>query len=394
MRVLVVVGARPNFMKAAPLLRALARRERDGAAPRFETVLVHTGQHYDQAMSSQFFADLEMPRPDHDLGVGGGSHAAQTAEIMRRFEPVLAAERPDAVVVVGDVNSTLACALVAAKTAGSASAARPLIAHIEAGLRSGDRSMPEEINRILTDQLADLLFVTEPSGVEHLRREGRPPAAIHFVGNTMIDCLLALRAKAAASPVLGRLGLLDELGAPKRYALLTLHRPANVDRREPFAEILAGLDGLAERMPIIFPVHPRTRGRLAEFALDSAMALPRLTEPLGYLDFLSLMERAALVVTDSGGIQEETTCLGVPCVTVRDNTERPVTIEKGTNLLAGTIAAGIRAAIREQLARPAGRPAPPENWDGRAAERIVAILAQALAQHLPLGAAEPAAMGV
>lgn len=375
-KVLIVVGARPNFMKAAPIISAIAAHNRADRGPAMHAVLVHTGQHYDAVMSDRFFEDLELPRPDHHLGVQGGSHAAQTADIMREFEPVLAAERPQAVVVVGDVNSTLACALVAAKAFGGQNGRRPLIAHVESGLRSGDKSMPEEINRILTDQLADLLFVTEPSGVENLLREGRSRAAIHLVGNTMIDSLRRLRPRALTSPILARLGLSD--GALKRYALLTLHRPANVDQREVFGEIIAGLKELAHQMPIVFPVHPRTRGRIAEFGLERDLAQLRTIEPLGYLDFLCLMEHAALVVTDSGGIQEETTYLGVPCVTVRTSTERPITIDRGSNVLAGTSAGSIRATIRLQLKRQGGETEAPEGWDGRAAERIVAILSEGL----------------
>ena len=405
MKVMSVVGARPNFMKVAPIIAAIKshneRIVRDkGHQPAPEPIfhiLVHTGQHYDQRMSDSFFADLNLPIPDVHLGVGSGSHAAQTAEIMRKFEEVLTREKPDVMVVVGDVNSTLACALVASKISFDLSGARPLVAHVEAGLRSFDRSMPEEINRILTDQLADLLFVTEEDAIHNLTREGVPASKIHFTGNTMIDSLLACKEKAAASTILHRLGLSangnnhGSSGSPMRYALLTLHRPANVDRRDAFLNILDGLEEAAKELPIIFPAHPRTQKRITEFGLEHRLdwrqmqhkdggissmdgaAGVHVTEPLGYLDFLWLMSNACLVVTDSGGIQEETTCLGVPCVTVRENTERPVTVTVGTNVLAGVHKDGIRAAIRRQLeSKTSG--AVPELWDGNSAARILDVL--------------------
>jgi len=405
MKVMSVVGARPNFMKVAPIIAAIqshneriVRGKGDRPAPEpISHILVHTGQHYDQRMSDSFFADLNLPIPDVHLGVGSGSHAAQTAEIMRKFEEVLTREKPDVMVVVGDVNSTLACALVASKISYDLSGARPLVAHVEAGLRSFDRSMPEEINRILTDQLADLLFVTEEDAVHNLTREGVPASKIHFTGNTMIDSLLACKEKAAASRILHRLGLGANGnhngfgGSTMRYALLTLHRPANVDRRDTFLNILDGLDEAAKELPIIFPAHPRTQKRIAEFGLEhrldwrqmqhkgGAVSSPNgaagvhVTEPLGYLDFLWLMSNACLVVTDSGGIQEETTCLGVPCVTVRENTERPVTVTVGTNILAGVHKDGIRAAIRRQLNSKTSA-AVPELWDGNSAARILDVL--------------------
>lgn len=413
-KIMTVVGARPNFMKAAPLLAAIKdfnkRRARsananDVGAPRFtlESVLVHTGQHYDEAMSDRFFADLTIPAPDVHLGVGSGSHAAQTGEIMRRFEEVLLKEKPDLLVVVGDVNSTVACALVAAKISFDSNGTRPLIAHVEAGLRSLDRTMPEEINRIVTDHVADILFVTEKSGLDNLRREGIPDGKVHFVGNTMIDSLVAFRQKARSSPILETLGLRNgsthaSSNGRARYALLTLHRPSNVDQPATFLNILEGLEDLAKACPVIFPVHPRTRKKIAEFGLErffgseldgtreanspatGANGHIRLVEPLGYLDFLCLMEQAALVVTDSGGIQEETTCLGIPCVTVRENTERPITLEVGTNVLAGTSKEGIRRATRRQLeSKPAG--AVPEAWDGKSAERILRVISQAIAER-------------
>jgi UDP-N-acetylglucosamine 2-epimerase (non-hydrolysing) len=384
MKILSVVGARPNFMKMAPIVAAIdchnrqfAARQSAGmneAASPIQHVLVHTGQHYDSAMSDSFFADLNLAEPDVHLGVGSGSQATQTAEIMRKFEEVLLQERPDVLIVVGDVNSTVACALVAAKIPSSVLGGRPLIAHVEAGLRSFDRTMPEEVNRVLTDHLSDLLFVTEESGLRNLAREGIAAEKVHFVGNTMIDSLVACTERAESSNILSRLELRT---AP--YALLTLHRPANVDEREAFVHILNGLDDLARVHTIIFPAHPRTRRRITEFGLDACVdSRIRLVEPLGYLDFLCLMKNATIVVTDSGGIQEETTCLGVPCVTVRENTERPVTIEAGTNVLAGVRSDGIRAAIKGQLeARTSG--VTPRFWDGRSAARIVDVIVRSAA---------------
>jgi UDP-N-acetylglucosamine 2-epimerase (non-hydrolysing) len=398
-KIITVVGARPNFMKAAPIIAAigdhnarLAVSPGPGGAGEFrfslQNVLVHTGQHYDEVMSDRFFADLNIPKPDVHLGVGSGSHAAQTAEIMKRFEEVLLRERPDVLVVVGDVNSTLACALVTAKISFDDQGTRPLIAHVEAGLRSFDRGMPEEINRILTDHVADLLFVTEQSGLRNLCKEGIPDGKVHFVGNTMIDSLLAFKAKADSSDILDRLSLRNGNGGHKatdetaRYALLTLHRPSNVDQRATFLNILEGLEELSNTYPVIFPAHPRTQKRLAEFGLERffetgntshADGRIRLVEPLGYLDFLCLMGHAAVVVTDSGGIQEETTCLGIPCVTVRENTERPVTVRVGTNILAGTSKEGIRQATRQQLASKVSA-AVPEAWDGKSAQRILDVI--------------------
>lgn len=389
MKAIVVVGARPNFMKAAPILRAMAEANRNGAVP-ISPVLVHTGQHYDAAMSDAFFADLNLPDPDIHLGVGSASHASQTAEIMRKFEGVLESERPDAVIVVGDVNSTVACALVTAKMSFDAEGSRPLLAHVEAGLRSFDRLMPEECNRVVTDHLADLLFVTEESGLRNLENEGVPRDRVFFVGNTMIDSLLACEKRAESSRILQCLGLNASAGngsthnAP--YVLLTLHRPANVDNRGAFLEILEGLRGIDEG--IVFPAHPRTQKKIQQHELESyfdfrngeLQTLPncpngaiRTIDPLGYLDFLCLMKNASLVVTDSGGIQEETTCLGVPCVTVRENTERPITLTAGTNILGGTRRDSIRAAISQQLQRTHHRSFP-ERWDGKAGSRIVEIL--------------------
>jgi UDP-N-acetylglucosamine 2-epimerase (non-hydrolysing) len=408
MKVMIIVGARPNFMKAAPLIAAIREHnERTAAlstdnqliaAETIQQILVHTGQHYDETMSGSFFADLQLPKPDVHLGVGSGSHAAQTAEIMRRFEEVLLQERPDALVVVGDVNSTVACALVAAKISFDSHGMRPRIAHVEAGLRSFDRTMPEEVNRIVTDHVSDLLFVTEESGIQNLKLEGIPDEKIHFVGNTMIDSLLTFKDKADNSIVLDALALRshsNEHGSTNgisRYALLTLHRPSNVDDRETFQSILEGLEELSRSCPIVFSAHPRTRKRIAEFGLEHYFQLQdgnhsgngsrhtreangiRLLDPLGYLDFLCLMKHAALVVTDSGGIQEETTCLGVPCVTVRENTERPVTITCGTNTIAGTRKDNIRDAVIAQANRQASARVP-EKWDGMAGARIVEIIA-------------------
>jgi UDP-N-acetylglucosamine 2-epimerase (non-hydrolysing) len=376
MTILTVVGARPNFMKAAPIISAIAKHNSRallaGPNAAIRHILVHTGQHYDDRMSGSFFTDLELSPPDMDLGVGSGSHAVQTAEIMKKFETVLLTERPDVVIVVGDVNSTVACALVTAKISFDAAGSRPLIVHVEAGLRSFDRTMPEEINRILTDHVSDLLCVTEESGVRNLRAEGIPPHQVHFVGNTMIDSLLAFRNKAETSTILEDLGL-----RTRPYALMTLHRPANVDSPETFSSILSGLEELAEDYPIVFPVHPRTRARIEAFGFPSTWGTSLiLTEPLGYLDFMCLMKHAALVVTDSGGIQEETTCLGVRCVTVRENTERPITVSHGTNVIAGTDGRRIQDAIRQQLARSyEGRT--PEKWDGRAATRILDVVIRA-----------------
>jgi UDP-N-acetylglucosamine 2-epimerase (non-hydrolysing) len=342
-------------MKIAPLMAELRRR------PGAEAVLVHTGQHYDERMSQLFFVELGIPRPDVGLDVGSGSHATQTAEVMKRFEPVLLTHRPDAVLVVGDVNSTLACTLTAVKLGVP-------VAHVEAGLRSFDRTMPEEINRILTDAISHWLFVTERAGVDNLRREGVHDERIHLVGNVMIDTLLACRERAEASPVLDRLGLTSG-----RFAVLTLHRPANVDDPAVFGELLSAIERLQRELPIVFPVHPRTRKALEGTRARSLPGL-LLTEPLGYLDFLKLMAHARLVLTDSGGIQEETTVLGVPCLTLRNNTERPVTVEQGTNRLVGLAPERIVAAGLEVLHAPPAASRVPELWDGRAAARVVDVL--------------------
>ena len=401
LKIVTVVGARPNFMKVAPVLQAIHERNKKSVERglQIQHLLVHTGQHYDTLMSDQFFSDLNLPRPDVHLGVGSGSQGSQTAEILRKFEDVATREWPDVVVVVGDVNSTVACALATAKLPASKHRGRPLIAHIEAGLRSFDRMMPEEINRIVTDHLSDLLFVTEKSGLVNLRREGIPDKRVFFVGNTMIDSLLAFTDRADESAILDSLTLRAGAGRNgsggeiQPYALLTLHRPSNVDEKTAFLKILKGLEYLSSQLPIIFPVHPRTRKRIEEFGLQQyfevsgAAAVPStnspvastgtkgiyLVDPLGYIDFLCVMKHARLVLTDSGGIQEETTCLGVPCVTIRENTERPVTVKRGTNIVAGTSIPGIRRAIRQQMGRKMRRQVP-EKWDGKTAQRIVDIL--------------------
>jgi UDP-N-acetylglucosamine 2-epimerase (non-hydrolysing) len=353
MKLLHVVGARPNYMKAASVMRAV------GDDGRFAQVLVHTGQHYDAAMNDVFFSDLGLPAPDHYLGVGGGSHAEQTARVMIAFEHVLAAERPDRVVVVGDVNSTLAAALVAVKRGVP-------VDHVEAGLRAFDRSMPEEINRLVTDALADLLFTHSPEAREHLLREGRPAAAVHYVGNVMVDALDRHLPAARARPTLREAGL--ERGG---YAVLTLHRPSNVDDPPTLARLLEIVGDVARELPVIFPVHPRTQARLA----GAAGLPPRLVlmPPRGYLDFIALLDGAKLVLTDSGGVQEETTALGVPCLTLRENTERPITCALGTNVLVGRDRRRVQAALRDIFDGRAGRGQRPPLWDGRAAERIVDV---------------------
>jgi len=370
-RLLHVVGARPNYMKVAPIMSAVEAYAERGGSTVFEQLLVHTGQHYDRALSELFFEELGMPRPDVNLEVGSGSHARQTARIMEAFEPVLESYRPDLVIVVGDVNSTLACALDARKLGIP-------VAHVEAGLRSGDMSMPEEINRRATDAIVDLLFTTDRIADACLQREGTDPAAIHRVGNVMIDSLLRHREKAMARPTLSELGLLGGDGRPVPYAVVTLHRPGNVDDADTLHAIGTALAQLGERMPVIFPVHPRARERIRSFGLDGLFATTngiRLLEPAGYLDFMNLVAHARLVLTDSGGIQEETTILGVPCLTLRSNTERPITIEQGTNRLVGSRTADILAGIETVLADNSVHTRTPELWDGYAGERIVRVLA-------------------
>lgn len=362
--IMCVVGARPNFMKIAPIMRAVA------ASSALRATLVHTGQHYDAAMKASFFEQLHIPEPDVDLGVGSGSHAEQTANIMLRFEPVIDRHGPDAVLVVGDVNSTIACALVAVKKG------IPVV-HVEAGLRSGDRSMPEEINRILTDQISDLLFTTELSALDNLLREGIGEHKVLFAGNVMIDTLLYnLSESVPAASTRAAAGDTE----PGEYGLLTLHRPSNVDDPETLHRLVDVLAGISSELPLVFPVHPRTLARLADAGLESRLAAARITllPPQGYHEMLGLMREAKVVFTDSGGIQEETTALGVPCITLRESTERPITVECGTNSVVGTDPDAIRrawASVRDGRGK-AGRQ--PEGWDGRAAERIVQVLQERL----------------
>ncbi|HEU5240173.1 MAG TPA: UDP-N-acetylglucosamine 2-epimerase (non-hydrolyzing) [Pyrinomonadaceae bacterium] len=362
LKVINVAGARPNFMKVAPIVAAMKRRSKE-----FQSILVHTGQHYDAAMSDAFFRDLEMPEPDIDLGVGSASHAVQTAGCIQSFEPYVLNEKPDWVVVVGDVNSTVACALVCAKLDVK-------VAHVEAGLRSRDRRMPEEINRLLTDQIAELLLTPSLDANENLRAEGIPEERIRFVGNIMIDSLLTHLERSRRSAILRDLGLKN-----REYAVLTLHRPSNVDEKGAFQRILDALEEIGRRLPIIFPAHPRTRRMIDELGLtERAENVKNLViiEPAGYLDFLHLLSNATLVLTDSGGIQEETTVLGISCITLRENTERPITVEMGTNTIAGTDTARIVAAASRALDNPPdkSRLQIPPLWDGKTADRILDAL--------------------
>jgi UDP-N-acetylglucosamine 2-epimerase (non-hydrolysing) len=363
LKILNIVGARPNLPKIAPLMREMQRH------PEIEPILVHTGQHYDEKLSDIFFKQMSIPSPHVNLEVGSGSHAAQTAEVLKRIEPVLLEHKPDLVLVVGDVNSTVAVSLCAAKLGIR-------VAHVEAGLRSFDRSMPEEINRILTDALADYLFVTEEDAIEHLLKEGRPRDAIYFVGNVMIDSLRHFLPMAQKSAVGEELSLKNGTNW-RKFAVLTLHRPSNVDSTDKLAELIGAIDAVAKEVPVIFPVHPRTQQRLAQAGITHHSSL-RLIAPIGYLDFLCLLSKATLVLTDSGGIQEETTALGVPCLTLRQNTERPITISEGTNLLIGTDPARIVAAAQDVLAGKGKAGRIPPLWDGHAAERIVEILLRTL----------------
>lgn len=369
LKIVNVVGARPNFMKIAPLMAEYRK------LPSIEPVLVHTGQHYDEGLSDLFFKELEIPPPDIHLDVGSASHAAQTGEIMKRFERALSDLAPDLVVVVGDVNSTIACALTSVKLGIP-------VAHVEAGLRSFDRSMPEEINRVLTDAISEYLFTTEKSANENLKNEGIPASKIFFVGNVMIDTLLMHRHRARSSLILKRMNLDDGTVVP--YAVLTMHRPSNVEQNGTLENILQALVELSQILPIIFPVHPRTRKQIDLLGLGGYFRtdLPRtgslkgvmLIEPLGYMDFLHLMSHSKLVLTDSGGIQEETTVLDIPCLTLRENTERPVTIEQGTNVLVGASRDRILAAATKALNDEARERRIPDLWDGKAAERIVTLL--------------------
>jgi UDP-N-acetylglucosamine 2-epimerase (non-hydrolysing) len=379
-RLLSVVGARPNFMKIAPIIDEL-RMNGLREVPAIEHCLVHSGQHYDELLSGNFFEDLGLPKPDVNLQAGSGSHAVQTAEIMKRIEPVLLEYKPQMVLVVGDVNSTIAAALTAVKLGIP-------VAHIEAGLRSFDMTMPEEINRKLTDAISSLLFVTEQSGVENLAHEGVPSEKIFLVGNVMIDCLLRHRELAARSLILARLGLSQNGSGCRRYGVLTLHRPSNVDDPKILQGILSAIGTLATELPIFFPIHPRTRRNIESFGLTQYLAHSTAgnhfgivpLDPLGYLDFLALNERARIVLTDSGGIQEETTVLGVPCLTLRENTERPATVEYGSNQVVGLDSGRILTAARSVLRDPERPHRRPPLWDGKAATRIVAILREHL-QH-------------
>jgi UDP-N-acetylglucosamine 2-epimerase (non-hydrolysing) len=354
-----VVGARPNFMKVAPVMHEMAQYPRE-----FEQILVHTGQHYDTLMSRVFFEELGLPRPDVNLEVGSGSHTWQTAQVMSRFEPVVEEISPDWVVVVGDVNSTLACALVCSKMGIG-------VAHVEAGLRSYDRSMPEEINRLLTDQISDLLFTPSSDADENLLREGVAEEKVHFVGNVMIDTLVRLLPKAQAQWP----GLRERFGL-QRYLLVTLHRPSNVDEIEGLKGILEALSEISNEIAVLFPVHPRTRRRIHDFGLQEAAQGVQLLEPFGYLNFLALQAHADLVLTDSGGIQEETTYLGVPCLTARPNTERPVTIRSGTNQLVESSRHALVEAIRGRLAAEKVPRRVPPLWDGHTATRIIQVFLQ------------------
>jgi UDP-N-acetylglucosamine 2-epimerase (non-hydrolysing) len=358
-RIANIVGARPNFMKMAPLIREMHRQ------PGIRATLIHTGQHYDETMAGRFFQDLELPPPDVSLEVGSGSHAYQTGEVMKRLEPVLSDLRPHVVVVVGDVNSTLAATLTAVKLGIP-------VAHVEAGLRSFDRSMPEEINRLLTDAIADFLFVTEESGRENLLREGVDSSRIHMVGNVMIDSLEQSRQIWEHSDVLTRFGL-----GRGEYGVVTLHRPANVDDPVRLRGLVKALEEIGRSLPLVFPVHPRTRHRLETMEVDigsSEAGAVRYIAPLGYLDFIALVAGSSLALTDSGGLQEETTALGVPCVTMREQTERPITVTQGTNRVVGTSPDRIVSEAFRMMANPPRQLSRPPLWDGQAAQRIVAIL--------------------
>ena len=392
-RLLSVVGARPNFMKIAPIVHELNKHElnkhelnkaesKKDEFKKFAAIehcLVHSGQHYDELLSGNFFADLGLPRPDVNLEAGSGSHAVQTAEIMKRLEPVLLDYKPQMVLVVGDVNSTIAAALTAVKLGIG-------VAHIEAGLRSFDMTMPEEINRKLTDAISTLLFVSEQCGVENLKREGVAAEKIFLVGNVMIDSLLRHREMAAKSPILDRLGMRQNGSGCRAYGVLTLHRPSNVDDARTLQGILSAVSTLAAEIPVFFPMHPRTRKNIETFGLLRYLANPAgrnesgivPLDPLGYLDFLSMNDGARIVLTDSGGVQEETTVLGVPCLTLRENTERPATVEHGSNQVVGVDSERILAAARSILRGPARRFEHPPLWDGKAAARIVAILREHL----------------
>lgn len=372
--IICVVGARPNFMKVAPILRAFAAHR-----PAIPTLLLHTGQHYDRDMNDKLFEDLRLPHPDINLEVGSGSHALQTAEVMRRFEPVLDDKKPSCVLVVGDVNSTLACTLVAVKKG------IPVV-HVEAGLRSYDRAMPEEINRVLTDQIADRLYTTERSAADNLAREGIAPERVCFVGNVMIDSLLGNRelARAPAESVRKGGGNPALIAGPTGYGVVTMHRPSNVDQADTLNSLLGVLREISDTIPLVFALHPRTKGNIERFGLSHLIDTPRMImlPPQGYLEMLGLMAGARIVLTDSGGLQEETTALGVPCLTMRENTERPITVEQGTNTMVGRDIAAIRHHAAEILAGKGKSGRLPELWDGRTAGRIAEDMATwLLARH-------------
>ena len=410
MKILLVAGARPNFIKVASIIEAIKEFNQSNSLPIY-FYLVHTGQHYDTQMSKTFFDELDLPKPNVDLAVGSATHAEQTAEIMKRISPIISREEPDVVMVVGDVNSTLACALVASKMIYSRptffpGTMRPLVAHVESGLRSFDRSMPEEINRIVTDAISDLLFITEESARQNLLRENVSSERIFFVGNTMVDTLLKYKHQAESSSILRDLGLqlpsspqgVEESekslisGSPfpssnKDYIVLTLHRPSNVDDKHTFQELIEAISELSQLMPVLFSVHPRTLGMIQEFGFQSYFRFPKrdsgdtvsdcgiyCIDSLGYFDFLWLLSNARLVMTDSGGIQEESTILRIPCVTLRNNTERPVTVDCGTNVVAGTKRENIVRDAMKQLHGEHKPPAPPY-WDGQAGKRIIDALA-------------------
>lgn len=364
--VMCIVEARPNFMKMAPILRALAAHQ-----PPLPALLVHTGQHYDASMSDKLFADLRLPSPDINLEVGSGSHAVQTAEVMKRFEPALDAHKPSCVLVVGNVNSTLACTLVAVKKGVP-------VVHVEAGLRSYDRKMPEEINRVLTDQVADRLYTTERSAEANLVREGVDAARVCFAGNVMIDSLLSNREQARPAAATLREHGIDPalLSHPRGYGVVTLHRPSNVNQADTLSALLGVLAEVASELPLVFALHPRTRANIERFGLQGLLRPERMAmlPPQGYLEMVGLMQGATLVLTDSGGLQEETTALGVPCLTMRENTERPITVDEGTNTMVGADVQAIRAGVAAILAGQGKHGRVPEMWDGRAAERIAADL--------------------
>ncbi|MEA2096131.1 MAG: UDP-N-acetylglucosamine 2-epimerase (non-hydrolyzing) [Candidatus Cloacimonadota bacterium] len=377
MKIMSIAGARPNFMKLAAIAHAIKKHNRSLSVAKSDEslnhIIVHTGQHYDKKMSQQFFDELEIPKPDINLEVGSGSHAVQTAEIMKRFEPVLMKETPDILLVVGDVNSTIACTLVASKIEYPLGHGRkrPVIVHVEAGLRSFDRDMPEEINRILTDAISDLLFVTEQNGMDNLQEEGVAPEKIHFVGNVMIDTLQHHLRKADESTVK------SDLGIEQPYGLVTLHRPSNVDSPKRLLPLIECLQIISQQQRLIFPIHPRTKNNAEKFGLLKMLEDNdniSLTSPLGYLDFLHLIQNADLVITDSGGIQEETTVLNVPCITLRENTERPVTVTQGSNYLIGTNPEKILSTVNLILSGKGKQAVIPKYWDGKAGERIVNIL--------------------